>query len=39
LSKIGKDRFNYEDIEALFVQNERGNIEHIFMGLYAAQIS
>lgn len=37
LTKTGKDAFSYEQGEVLFVPNERGEIEHIFMGLYAAR--
>ena len=37
LTKTGEDRFSYEQGEILFVQNEAGEIEHIFMGLYAAR--
>jgi hypothetical protein len=37
LNKTGKDRLSYEQGEILFVPNERGEIEHIFMGLYAAR--
>ena len=37
LTKLGRDRFGYEQGEVLFVPDERGNVEHIFMGLYAAR--
>lgn len=37
LSKIGANRFGYENGEVLFVASERGEIEHIFMGSYAAR--
>lgn len=37
LKKTGKDRFTYEQGEILFVPNGKGEIEHIFMGLYAAR--
>jgi CubicO group peptidase (beta-lactamase class C family) len=37
LEKTGKDTFGFEQGEFLFVPNERGEIEHIFMGLYAAR--
>ncbi len=37
LTKTGKDAFSYEQGEVLFVPNEKGEIEHIFMGLYAAR--
>ena len=39
LTKLGRDRFGYEQGEVLFVPDERGVIEHIFMGLYAARRS
>jgi len=39
LTKTGKDNFSYERGEVLFVSNEKGEIEHIFMGLYAARRS
>lgn len=37
LTKIGKNNFSYEQGEVLFVPNEKGKFEHIFMGLYAAR--
>jgi hypothetical protein len=37
LTGIGKDRFAFEQGELIFVPNARGEIEHIFMGLYAAR--
>lgn len=37
LTKLGRERFGYEQGEVLFVTGERGTIEHIFMGLYAAR--
>lgn len=37
LTKIGKDRFVYEQGEAIFTPNEKGEIEHISFGLYAAR--
>lgn len=37
LTKIGKDSFRYEQGEAIFTTNERGEIEHISFGLYAAR--
>lgn len=37
LTKLGRERFGYEQGELLFVPDERGAIEHIFMGLYAAR--
>lgn len=37
LTKLGRDRFGYEQGEVLFVPDERGAVEHIFMGLYAAR--
>jgi CubicO group peptidase (beta-lactamase class C family) len=37
LSKTGKDRFTYEQGEILFVPDAKDEIEHIFMGLYAAR--
>jgi CubicO group peptidase (beta-lactamase class C family) len=37
LNRTGKDNFSYEQGEVLFVPNEKGEIEHIFMGLYAAR--
>jgi len=37
LTKLGRERFGYEQGEVLFVPDERGTVEHIFMGLYAAR--
>ncbi len=37
LKKIGKNEFEYEQGGVLFVPNEKGEFEHIFMGLYAAK--
>ncbi len=37
LKKIGKDRFAYEQGEAIFVPNEKGEIGHISFGLYSAR--
>ena len=37
LTKLGRDRFGYDQGEMLFVPDERGIIGHIFMGLYAAR--
>lgn len=37
LTKIGKDRFIYEQGEAIFTANEKGEIEHISFGLYSAR--
>lgn len=37
LTKTGKNSFSYQQGEVLFVPNEKGEIEHIFMGLYAAR--
>jgi len=37
LNKIGKDKFAYEQGEAIFVANEKGEIEHISFGLYSAR--
>lgn len=39
LTKVGRERFGYEQGEVLFVPDERGSIGHIFMGLYAARRS
>ena len=39
LTKLGRDRFGYEQGEVLFVPDERGTAGHIFMGLYAARRS
>jgi len=37
LTKIDKDRFIYEQGEAIFTANEKGEIEHISFGLYSAR--
>ena len=37
LTKLGPARFGYERGEVLFVPDERGAVQHIFMGLYAAR--
>lgn len=37
LTKLGRDRFGYEQGEVLFVPDESGAVAHIFMGLYAAR--
>lgn len=37
LTKLGRERFGYEQGEVLFVPDATGAIEHIFMGLYAAR--
>jgi len=37
LTKLGRDRFGYEQGEVLFVPDEGGAVGHIFMGLYAAR--
>lgn len=37
LKKTNKNEFEYEQGGVLFVPNERGETEHIFMGLYAAK--
>jgi CubicO group peptidase (beta-lactamase class C family) len=37
LKKTGRDAFGFEQGEFLFVPNEKGEFEHIFMGLYAAR--
>ena len=39
LTKLGRGRFGYEQGVVLFVPDERGVVEHIFMGLYAARRS
>jgi hypothetical protein len=39
LTKLGRERFGYEQGEVLFVPGASGAIEHIFMGLYAARRS
>lgn len=37
LTKTGKDKFTYEQGELIFVANERGEVEHLSLGLYAAR--
>jgi hypothetical protein len=37
LTKLGRERFGYEQGELLFVPDERGTIGYIFTGLYAAR--
>lgn len=37
LTKVGRERFGYEQGEVLFVPDEKGAVQHIFMGLYAAR--
>jgi CubicO group peptidase (beta-lactamase class C family) len=37
LKKTGRESFSYEQGELLFVPNNKGEIEHVFMGLYAAR--
>lgn len=37
LKKTGKNEYSYEQGGVLFVPNAKGEIEHIFMGLYAAR--
>lgn len=37
LKPTGKNTFGFEEGEFLFVPNEKGEFEHIFMGLYAAR--
>jgi CubicO group peptidase (beta-lactamase class C family) len=37
LTKLGRERYGYEQGEVLFVPDERGVVRHIFMGLYAAR--
>jgi CubicO group peptidase (beta-lactamase class C family) len=37
LKPSGKDTFAFEQGEFLFVRDEKGDFEHIFMGLYAAR--
>jgi hypothetical protein len=39
LTKLGRERFGYEQGEVLFVPDASGAIEYIFMGLYAARRS
>jgi CubicO group peptidase (beta-lactamase class C family) len=37
LTKIGKDRFSYEQGEMIFVSGAKGKFEHVSFGLYAAR--
>jgi hypothetical protein len=37
LVKIGKDKFSYEQGEAVFTPNAKGEVEHVSFGLYSAQ--
>jgi hypothetical protein len=37
LTKTGRDKFTYEQGELIFLPNERGEIEHLSLGLYAAR--
>jgi len=37
LTKTGKDKFAYEQGELIFLSNERGEVEHLSLGLYAAR--
>jgi CubicO group peptidase (beta-lactamase class C family) len=37
LTKTGKDKFTYEQGELIFLSNERGEVEHLSLGLYAAR--
>lgn len=37
LKPTGKNTFGFEEGEFLFVPNEKGEFEHVFMGLYAAR--
>jgi CubicO group peptidase (beta-lactamase class C family) len=37
LSKTGRDRFVFEQGELIFVPDAKGEIEHLFMGLYGAR--
>lgn len=37
LKKTGKNTFGYDEGEFLFVENDKGDFGHIFMGLYAAR--
>lgn len=37
LTKTGRDKFTYEQGELIFVPNERGEVEHLSLGLYAAR--
>lgn len=39
MKKTGKNTFGFDQGEFLFVPNEKGEFEHIFMGLYAARRS
>jgi CubicO group peptidase (beta-lactamase class C family) len=39
LTKLGRERYGYEQGEVLFVPDARGAVGHIFMGLYAARRS
>lgn len=39
LTKLGRERFGYEQGEVLFVPDDKGAVQHIFMGLYAARRS
>lgn len=39
LTKLGRERYGYEQGEVLFVPDATGAIGHIFMGLYAARRS
>jgi hypothetical protein len=39
LTKLGRDRFGYEQGEVLFVPDESGAVGYNFMGLYAARRS
>jgi hypothetical protein len=37
LTKTGRDKFTYEQGELIFLSNERGEVEHLSLGLYAAR--
>ena len=37
LTKIGKDRFSYEQGEMIFVSSAKGEFERVSFGLYAAR--
>jgi CubicO group peptidase (beta-lactamase class C family) len=37
LKRTGKNKFSYEQGEVIFVPNEKGGIEYIFIGLYSAR--
>lgn len=37
LTKTGNDKFTYEQGELIFLPNERGEVEHLSLGLYAAR--